>query len=639
MQIGVDYSLADFNEKSWEKDAAKMAQTGVKTVRLVDISWSMLEPADNNFDFDWLDRLISIFAQNKISVIFCSPTSHPPLWLYQKSPFVVKVDKNGSIRPIGEKGNRCINSETFLDYAGRLIEALAARYASNPNIAAWQIDDEMEADICTCENCLEAFKAWLSEKYETIENINKAFGNPFIYNDWNQIAPPNSVSNPVLELEYKRFTCNSVRNFIRMQINNIRKFNDKAYVTTNTFIGENAPDYYKMNDLFSISLFDNNPVSESDSQAFYLDLMRGLKSKRFWVANQNNADKNSVAVNMQPDMIKGFALQALAHGADTVINYLWRAPVSGKNMFSQGIFDHSKIQSRRYDEFLDLCNTASKLSCIYKTKYISKIAILYSDESKFALNNQPQSQNFDYIKHLKLYYKAFSKLGANIDIIGHDCDLSEYKIVIAPSLFVNSNTATENLYRFVSNGGTLILTCRSGVKNQNNLCINESLPTDFKELAGIEIPEYSSLSDEKITITDKKGREYSCSQWIDNIKLSGAESYADYTSGLYNASPAVTVNKYCNGFVYYIGAVIDSALCYELANKLMKSCEVPRLKGMPEGIEITTRTNGMEDYIFFFNSSDKNASISLPKPMMSVVDGVEKDSINLKPYTIEIVRR
>ena len=71
----------------------------------------------------------------------------------------------------------------------------------------------------------------------------------------------------------------------------------------------------------------------------------------------------------------------------------------------------------------------------------------------------------------------------------------------------------------------------------------------------------------------------------------------------------------------------------------MKSCEVPRLKGMPEGIEITTRTNGMEDYIFFFNSSDKNASISLPKPMMSVVDGVEKDSINLKPYTIEIVRR
>lgn len=644
MQIGVDYSLDYWNENNWEADALKMAKTGVKTVRLTDISWTMLEPLDNQFNFEWLDKLISLFSSNGISVILSTPTSYPPLWLYQKCPYIVQTDKYGNSRQIGEKGNRCINSDVFIGYVKRFLEVYAEKYASHPNVAAWQIDDKIEAYPCTCDNCKDAFKSWLSEKYETLGNINMAFENPYAYTDWNQISPPNTVINPTLELEYKRFTCDCIENFVKMQLNIIRKYNAKARITVNTYVGDNAPDYYKMKGNLNVSLFESYPIKKvseasSASQAFYLDFMRGLKSNRFWVVNNNKADNIGIAADMHPNMLKGYALQALAHGADTVINYLWKPPLSGRKMFSQGILEHSGMPSRHFDEFSDLCKTASKLSCIYKTKFISKIAVLYSYDSKYALDIQPQAEGFDYTEHLKMLYKAFAKLGANIDVVDEQADLSEYKIVVAPSLFVNNKTAIENIYRFVVGGGTLIMTCRSGVKNESNNCIAESLPTSFRELIGADVIEYSSIGRNELLITDLKGRSYNASKWCDRIKLATATSYANYSEGLYSDETAVSVNQYCNGYAYYIGTVLESGFYAELANKLMKSCEIPRLKGMPEGVEITTRTNDMEDYIFFFNNSDKNAEINLPKPMKSVIDDVEKELISLKPFTAEIVRR
>ena len=71
----------------------------------------------------------------------------------------------------------------------------------------------------------------------------------------------------------------------------------------------------------------------------------------------------------------------------------------------------------------------------------------------------------------------------------------------------------------------------------------------------------------------------------------------------------------------------------------MKQTGIPRFNGLPEGVEITTRTNGLDDYIFFFNNSEKNAAIGLPKPMYSIIDTVGKDKIELKPFDMDIIRK
>ena len=55
-------------------------------------------------------------------------------------------------------------------------------YKDNPNVIAWQIDNEFGchgSTRCYCEHCRKAFAKWLEERYQTIENLNEKWGSIF----------------------------------------------------------------------------------------------------------------------------------------------------------------------------------------------------------------------------------------------------------------------------------------------------------------------------------------------------------------------------------------------------------------------------------------------------------------------------
>ena len=656
MKIGVDYYPEQWDRSLWSKDAELMAKTGVKTVRLAEFAWSRLEPNEDEYDFSWLDEVISIFSHYGIEIILCTPTNCPPLWLYEKYPEIVQVGVDGKPLQIGIRGHRCINNQIFLEYAMKITEEMARHYADHPSVVAWQIDNELEAYPCCCEACRDDFRIWLIDKYDSIENINKAFGNSVWsgeYSSITQIQPPTAYpsawQNPSLCMEFYRFTSEITVKYVKIISSIIRRYCPKAKITTNTWFCEHMPDFYKLFDELDFVSYDNYPpvkIPEDPeafySHAFHLDLMRGINEKNFWVMEQLSGATGSwapMSASPKPNMIMGYALQAFAHGADTVVHFRWRTAVTGAEMHWHGILDHSNVPGRRFFEFAELCKIASKLEILKDTQLISGIAILYSPEAEYALKNQPQTEGYYYFEQLKYFHAAFAKYGANIDVVSPETDLSQYKIVVAPALYVNNKAATENLYRYVMNGGTLVLTNRSGVKDKNNNCIIDSLPTVFKELVGAEVTEYDPIGNSEQKIVDFSGNEFVCREWCDILKLNTAKAYAQYADGYYLCCPAVTVNEYCKGLTYYVGTVCKSDFYEKFASRLMKQNGIPRLRGLSKGVEVTTRTNGIDEYIFFFNNSEQNTVIGLPKPMYSIIDSMGKDKIELKPFGMDVVRK
>lgn len=335
----------------------------------------------------------------------------------------------------------------------------------------------------------------------------------------------------------------------------------------------------------------------------------------------------------------GYALQAMAHGADTVVHFRWRTAVKGAEMFWHGLIDHSNVPGRRFFEFSELCKTAAKLSVIDTTEIVSDAAILYSPDNDWALNIQPQTEGYYYLEQMKYFHAAFMKYGANVDIVSPDADLSGYNVVIAPSMYVYKKSSAENIYRYAINGGTLVLTNRSGVKDSNNNCIMDVLPTVYKELIGAEVTEYDPIGNAEQTIVDFAGNKFVCRQWCDVLRLTTARAYAEYNDSFYRCCPAVTMNRYCSGVVYYVGTVCKMDFYESFVGNIMRQTGMPRLKGLPKGVEVTTRTNGLDDFIFFFNNSEENAVITLPKSMFSIIDSVGKDKIELKPFGVDIVRK
>ncbi len=656
MKIGVDYYPEQWDRSLWEKDAETMARTGVKIVRLAEFAWSKLEPRDGEFTFEWLDEVISIFSKYAIGIVLCTPTNCPPLWLYEMYPDVIQVGADGKRIQTGIRAHRCINAPMFQYYARRITEQMIRQYGNNPAIAAWQIDNELEAYPCCCEVCKAKFRDWLIDKYNDLDGINAAFGTSVWsgdYTDISQIQPPTAYpkawQNPALCLDWHRFTSQCTADYIKELQMVIRRENQKVPITTNTWFCENTPDFYEIFRGLDFVSYDNYPplripenLDEFYSHAFHLDLMRGVKEDNFWVMEQLSGITGSWAPMSpapKPGMIMGYALQAIVHGADTVVHFRWRTALTGAEMHWHGLLDHSGVPNRRFYEFSELCKAVSKLNILDNTRVVSDIAILYSPDTDAAFKIQPQVEGFYYLEQLKAFHAAFMRYGANIDIVSPETDLTNYKLVVAPSLYVNKRAVTENLYRYVINGGTLVLTARSGVKDEHNNCIMDTLPTVFKELVGAEISEYDPIGSTRQSIRDFAGNEFACREWCDVLQTTTARAYAEYNEGYYRCIPAVTMNRYCGGVAYYVGTVCDMDFYESFAGNLMMQTGIPKLKGLPKGIEVTTRTNGKDEYICFFNNNSKPVTMPLPKPMYSIISSSGKDKLDLGPFEMDIVRK
>lgn len=629
MRIGVDYYPEHWDESLWEQDAELMKKTGVRLVRLAEFAWCRLEPSDGDFDFSWLDKAIDIFSEKGIEVVLGTPTNCPPRWLCEAHPEILPAGDNAEINPIGIRGHRCLNSPVFRRYAERIVRQMAEHYRDSSTVTAWQIDNELEANICYCESCNKKHIEWLKGKYGTLEELNRAYGNVVWsgeYSAWEQIDPPyggynRAWLNPAYMLDYRRRTAEDVTEFAAFQADIIRSAIPDAKITTNTWFCSEMPDFYKLFEGLDFVSYDNYPTTNIPNEpediythAVHLDLMRGIKQQSFWIMEQLSGAMGCwmpMQKTPRPGMIKGYALQAFAHGADTVVHFRWRTANIGAEMHWHGLIDHSNVPGRRFEEFADLCREAENLTQYIGTELDSKIAVLYSFESEYALGLQPQTEGFSYMEQIKLMHQAFARFGVNVDIIGESADISKYRIVCVPALYVVHEDTVKKLCKFAENGGTVILTARSGVKDEHNNCIMQQLPTVYAELAGCHVSEYDPIGwgTGKVLFTD--GESFTCKQWCDIIETDTARVLAQYDSDFYAGSPAVTLNRYGKGEVYYLGTFGERRLYEKLARLALDEQGIEYFPDLPMNVEVTTRSSEVGSVRFVFNNSKKEQSFNI----------------------------
>ena len=645
MRIGVDYYPEHWDKDMWTSDVRLMAETGVKIVRLAEFAWCRLEPADGIFDFGWLDEAIRLFADNGIEVIIGTPTNCPPRWLCEKHPEILPVGDNGRTNPIGIRGHRCYNSPALREYAGRIVAKLAEHYKDFPNVTAWQLDNELEANICFCDTCNKKHREWLKRKYGTLGALNKAYGNIVWsgeYQSWEQIDPPyggynTAWLNPSYMIDFERRATDDMLEFIRFQADIIRSYIPEAFITTNACFCNHTSDFTAMFSDLDVAAYDNYPTTSVShdyenitSTSAYLDMIRGAKRKNFWIMEELSGTPGCWAPMQKtpaPGMIKGYALQAFAHGADTVIFFRWRTANIGAEMHWHGLIDHSGVPGRRFDEFAQLCGEAEKLKDVRGSELRSDIAIPFSADSGRAFRLQPQTDGFSYIEQIKAVHQAFVRYGLNVDIIDEHADISGYKIVCAPALYVTDSTTVKRLRDFAGNGGTVVLTARSGVKDENNNCIMEPLPTVYRELVGCHVTEYDPIGWDKAKVRFTDGEEYECKQWCDILETDTAETAASYSSGFYAGQPAVTVNSYGGGKAFYIGTIGTRRMYEKAAKQILDASGIPYIEGLPENVEVTTRTGSGITARFVFNNSDLERTFEL-----------NGEKLHLDPFEMKIIR-
>lgn len=674
MKIGVDYYPEHWDKSLWQEDADMMRAAGVKVVRMAEFAWSRLEPREGEYAFEWLDEAITLFADRQIQVFLCTPTCTPPLWLFEKYPEVIQVGKDGHTIPIGIRGHRCLNSPIYRQKCQEIITKMVSRYRDNEWVIGYQIDNELEANHCCCSVCEDKFRSFVQKKYKYIENVNKAYGNNVWsgeYSSFSQIKPPFGEHptwlNPSYMLDFNRYASQSTVDYVEFQRNIIHSIDKKALITTNNWLCENMPDFYQMFANLDFVSYDNYPTTvipsdeeELYSHAFHLDMMRGIKQKNFWIMEQLSGSLGSwmpMTPTLQPGMLKGYALQAIAHGADTVLHFRWRSAVSGAEMFWHGIIDHGNVPGRRYQEFCDLCQTVSEFNEMEHSIIKNKVAILYSSDQEYGFKIQPQVEGMHYFTQLKAYHDAFTCLGVGVDIIDWLSDLTEYDVVVAPTIFVTNPTIEKNIKEFVRYGGHLVLTNRSGVKDSENKCIMSPLPTVFSEVVGTVVREYDpiGMKRQKIKIVDELWQEdidnictkngtdkmqvldevFTCNLWCDILEPQEARVLARYDENFYQGSAAITQHQYGKGTAYYAGTVLSRKGMASFVKLIARNAGIEYVNGLPLGVERTVREKDKDKWTFLFNNTNETKEFSWNIVTKDCI-GESRQEV-LKPFEMRVI--
>ncbi|MCX7709877.1 MAG: beta-galactosidase [Clostridia bacterium] len=667
MYFGADYYPEHWPREFWEGHAKLMKEAHFNVVRIGEFAWSKMEPEEGRFDFAWLDEAIEALAREGIQIVLGTPTASPPKWLADLHPDIYMKDEFGLTRGFGGRRHYCQNSPIYREYSKKIVSAMASRYKDHPHVIAWQIDNEFgwnDTARCYCDNCLQEFKRWLQNKYTSIDELNKEWGTIFwsqTYRSWDElILPAHSAAdlnvgaakryshNPGLLLDFYRFCSDSVVFYQKLQIDVLRNSGCSQPITHNYMEHFNQLDYYNLGKDLDFISWDNYVVYEWGNKAYETtamahDVIRGIKEKNFWVMEQQSGPCgwNHLGDTPKPGQLRLWTYQAIAHGAEGIVYFRWRACPVGAEQYWYGILDHDGIPRRRYREIQQIGRELSELSDIINdSKTISDAAIIQSYDNWWSHEFQPHNPGFDYHRLLHQYYSALMHHHIQADIVSIDTDLSKYKLVLMPAFNLMTDEIQTKVENYVKAGGNLIITFRSGTRNWNNSITLKTLPGYFKELTGVEIEEFDSLNFGRTVKSSGIFGEGTSCVWCDILRPLQAETLAKYSGEFYRGEASVTVNSYGNGKVYYIGCDLDEKAITSLLKYITVESQIKPLLSQPmDGLEVVRKMKDGKIYLFLLNHTDATIEISLEGKYLDMLScETISTSVTLNAYGIAVLQ-
>lgn len=655
--FGVDYYPEHWERARWDVDAKLMQEMGIQAVRMAEFSWHKLEPQEGQYDFAWLDEAIGLLAGYGIKTILGTPSAAPPAWMINKHPDILPIDREGRVRGFGGRHHDCQSNPVYREYIKKMVTRLAEHYGENLNVIGWQPDNELgnsHADLCTCDNCRRSFQTWLKNKYQTADKLNAAWGTAFWsqeYNDFSEVYTPRITvtgENPSAMLDWKRFCSDLVIDFTKEQTDIIRKYAKNQFITHNYMGFADKVDYYKLGELFDFVSHDQypggfflpetaTPHEKNHVLAATLDVVRGYKDQTFWMMEQQSGITGWETMGRAPapGQLSAWALQSVAHGADAIVFFRWRTCAVGTEQYWHGILPHSGNPGRRYEE---LKTTMQEILPLMKKMQGSmpktEVGIVFSFEQDYAFQIQPHHKDLDYIGQLQKYYKALYDQNIPVDFVSDKGDFSKYKLLVAPLQYLMNPELEDKYMSYVKNGGHLILTMRTGVKDDSNLCmIDRELPGRLSEVTGIEVLDYDCLRNTHVNVT-YNGKEYQANIWSDLMRLAPeTKIMAAYASEFYAGEPCITSHPYGKGTCYYIGTEPGEDLMQQIMESICTTAQIHRLAAPAEEVEYMTRENETTRWLFIINHSGETKKI----PEISNYTMVKgKQSGTLESYEVQI---
>ena len=449
---GGDYNPEQWPEQTWVEDVRLMQEAGVTLVTVGVFAWGRIEPQPGELDLGWLDRVLDLLAGAGIAVDLATPSASAPPWLAHDRPETSSVDAAGVRMSPGSRNHFCPTAPAYREHVLRVVRALVARYADHPAVAMWHVGNEF-GQVCYCDLCAAAFRAWLRSRYGTLADLNRAWGTAFWsqhYGRWEEVLPPRAapyLHNPTQALDFRRFTSDQLRDLYRVQAEVIRQAAPDVPVTTNFMGFFPGVDYRSWGadvDVVADDWYPDPADPRSPVRAALThDLARSLGDGRPWVLMEQAAGAVSWRPHnlpRPPGSLLVDSVRAVAHGADAVCYFQWRASVAGAERFHSAMLPHAGPDTEVHRAVREQGAVLRRLRPVAGTRVRAHAAIVFDWSSWWAAEAPARpSTRLRVLDQVLALYEPLWRAGIAVDVVHPGADLDGYALVLVPGLFLVSD--------------------------------------------------------------------------------------------------------------------------------------------------------------------------------------------------------
>jgi beta-galactosidase len=581
-----------------------MHAAGIRYVRIGEFAWSRIEPRRGSFDWAWLDRAIDVLSAAGLQIILGTPTACPPKWLVDEYPDILAADADGNVRGFGSRRHYCFSSDRYRQESRRIVAALADRYATHPGIRAWQIDNEYgchDTVLSYSVAARDAFRGWLSARYADIDSLNTAWGNVFWsmeYGGFDEIELPNRTvteASPAHWLDFRRFSSDQVVAFNREQVEVLLNAGVEADLVHNYMGFSTDFDHFDLGVELDVASWDSYPLGfleqsrqdparkahyrqqgDPDFAAFHHDLYRAVGQGRWWVMEQQPGPVNWAPANAVPlrGMLRLWAFEAFAHGAELVSFFRWRQAPFGQEQYHAGLLLPDGNEAPGLAEVRQVAEELERLD--WEPAETAPVALVLSYEARWITDIQPQAEAYSMPDELLEWYRAVRRLGVDVDVVSPDAELSDYRVVLIPCLPVVPTSLVE---RVAASDAIAVFGPRTGSKTADFQVPATLPPGPLQQLIALRMVCVDSLSlGLQIPMQDCGDDEY-VHTWLEHTDTE-LEPLATTANGI--------GAWFADGRVHYLSACVSPALLGKVMRSVLEQGGV-HAQDMPAGVRLRRR--------------------------------------------------
>jgi beta-galactosidase len=621
MAMGIYYYPEHWNKKDWERDISNISKTGFEFIHIAEFAWIDMEPEEGLYKFEWLDEVIDLAGKYKLKVILGTPTAISPVWMGIKYPEIYLMDSRYQRAEHGTRAQQSLSNPVWRNFSKNISSKLAARYGHNPNVIGWQLDNEPEAKEDYSPSSQDAFRKWLENKYRTIRALNTAWGASFwsqTYSSFDQVKIPNADHvgwwgiNPHALLDFKRYTADTQADFLDFQTDIIRPLIAKnQFVTTNyTAITPSAdPRRTKKLDFNSFTSYPNKGVSNIGDKGFRLGDPGELSFALSFFKTRDNisgimelqpgfVNWGNVNPLLQPGAVRMWLYHCMAEGMSFACSYRYRQINYGAEQYHSGITKLDGITlSQGGKDYQQTMQEMKLLRKAYNPKAempkeikARRTALLWNYDNSWSMGRQAQTSQWNTLSFFQKYLEIVKSYGAPAEIIYENETLDSYAVVIAPAYEIADQKLIAKWTEYVKQGGHLMLTVRTAVKDKNGHLIQAGWGAPIYPLIDAKIEDFDHLLPYAKGTIQGFGKEYYWNNWADLVKANKPENVlAKYTNQFYAGTAAVVTNKIGKGTVTYIGTDTDDGqLEKEVLQQVYNQAGIA-VEHYPKGVYISWR--------------------------------------------------